>query len=117
MPRLTISMPSHTHNRIAALSIQKQESLSNVINQLIQIGMYHLDEQPSLAKPVEEHCQQLIMQMNVLVKNLSAEILKFNQSDFEQLRQVTAAKYNEFIMTDKLTTHTSSKLSKSKKIP
>ena len=96
MPRLTISMPSQTHNRISSLSIQKQESLSNIINQLIQIGMYHLDERPSASgNPIEEHCQQLIMQMNVLVKNLSAEILKFNQSDFEQLRQMTAVKYNE----------------------
>lgn len=96
MPRLTISIPSATHNRISALSIQKNESLSNIINQLIQIGMYHLNEKRSTPeKPIEEHCQQLIMQMNVLVKNLSAEILKFDHSDFEQLRRATTVKYNE----------------------
>lgn len=95
MPRLTISMPSSTHNRIAALSIQKQESLSNIVNQLIQIGMYHLDEKPISGSPIDAHCQQLIMQTNVLVKNLAAEILKFGQGDFEELRRVADIKYNE----------------------
>ena len=44
---------------------------------------------------VEQHCQHLIIQMNALIKNLSAELLKFNQEDFEKLRQAAVLKYDE----------------------
>lgn len=37
----------------------------------------------------------MIIQINALIKKLSAEILKFDQKDFEQLREVTIIKYNE----------------------
>ena len=46
---------------------------------------------------LKKHCQQLIIQMHALIKNLSAEILKFNQEDFDRLRQVAASKYNGLI--------------------
>jgi uncharacterized protein YcfL len=49
----------------------------------------------SLQTIVEVHCQQLIIQMNALIKNLSAEILKFNQNDFDNLRKAALSKYNE----------------------
>ena len=44
---------------------------------------------------VEQHCHQLIIQMNALLKSLSAETLKFKQEDCEKLRQAAVVKYNE----------------------
>ena len=96
MPRLTISLPQNMHNRLSSLSVQHNDSLSNTINKLLQVGMYHLDEEQSNESPViEKHCQQLIIQMSALIKNISVEILKLNQDDFDRLRQATQAKYQE----------------------
>jgi len=97
MPRLTISLSQPMHNHLSALAAQQENaSLSQVVNQLLQLGIRILNDGESIvATPVEQHCQQLIIQMNALIKNLSVEILKFDQNDFEQLRQATLAKYNE----------------------
>ena len=97
MPRLTISLSQPMHNHLSALAAQQDNaSLSQVVNQLLQLGIRSLnDSEPTITTPVEQHCQQLIMQMNALIKNLSVEVLKFNQNDFEQLRQAAMAKYNE----------------------
>jgi uncharacterized protein YicC (UPF0701 family) len=96
MPRLTISLSTNLHNRLSSLASTQDDSLSNVINQLIQVGMQHINEE---RKPenylLEQHCQQLIIQMNALIKNISVEVLKFNQDDFEKLKQLAIAKYNE----------------------
>ncbi|MDP3706149.1 MAG: hypothetical protein Q8R24_09610 [Legionellaceae bacterium] len=98
MPRLTISLPQAMHNRLSSLSVRHNDSLSKIINKLLQVGMYHLDEEQSNESPaVEKHCQQLIIQMNALIKNLSVEVLKCNQNDFEQLRQAAQSKYNELV--------------------
>lgn len=98
MPRLTISLPKAMHNRLSLLSVQQNDSLSQIVNQLLQIGMQHLDaDRTSTTNRLEQHCQQLIIQMNALVKNMSAEILKFNQEDFEQLREAAIGKYHELL--------------------
>ena len=104
MPRLTISLPQTTYNRLSSLAVQSEESMSNMINQLIALGMHHMgdDNRENLLqqnKQVEEHCHYLIIQMNALIKNLSAEMLKFNQADFERLWQATAVKYRELSKT------------------
>ena len=96
MPRLTISLSQIMHNRLSSLSTQHDDSLSNTINKLLQIGMMHLNEDINKSSNyVEVHCQQLIIQMNALLKNISVEILKFKQEDFEHLRKATMVKYNE----------------------
>jgi len=98
MPRLSITISDAMHLRLSSLATQNKESMSNIINQLIKLGMKQLEEGNTVMQPIEKHCQQLIIQMNALVKNLSAEILKFDQEDFEQLRQATAIKYYELIV-------------------
>lgn len=98
MPRLTISLSQTMHNRLSSLSTQHDNSLSNTINKLLRIGMMHLSE--DINKPshhAEVHCQQLIIQMNALLKNISVEILKFKQDDFDKLKQSSIARYNEII--------------------
>lgn len=98
MPRLSVSLPKTLHHRLTTLAIQQNESLSHVINQLIQIGMHHMNEKQSPStQPVEQHCQQLIIQMNALIKNISVEVLKFKQEDFEKLREAVVNKYQELV--------------------
>lgn len=60
--------------------------------------MYHLDgDRAQLILPVEQHYQQLIIQMNALIKNMFVEILKFEQADFDALRQASVKKHDELI--------------------
>ena len=69
MPRLTISLSQVMHNRLSSLSMQYDASLSNIVNKLVQIGMQHLGaEEIKLPNHVEDHCQQLIIQINALLK-------------------------------------------------
>lgn len=93
MIRLTISLPQAMHKHISVLAIENNSSLSKVINQLLIIGVQNWDNK-SETNPLERHCQQLIIQMNAILKNLAVELLKFNQEDFEHLRQATIAKLN-----------------------
>ena len=85
------------YNRLSSLSVQQNESLSNIINQLVQTGMQKSYEEPYNHQLIEQHCQQLIIQMNALIKNISVKLLQFNQEDFEQLRLATLGKYNELV--------------------
>lgn len=96
MPRLTITLPSTLYNRLSGIALQSNDSMSGVINRLISIGMHSVSEDHQIKhNEVEQHCQQLIIQMNALIKNMSSEILKFSQDDFEQLRHAATAKYKE----------------------
>lgn len=98
MSRLTISLPNNLHNRIASLAIKNNDSMSHMINLLIQVGLNHWFEknEPLNEKTaVEKHCYQLIIQMNALIKNMSAELLKLNREDFDKLQQGALMKYNE----------------------
>lgn len=98
MTRLTISLPDNLYKRIASLAMKDNDSMSNIINQLIQVGLHHWFEKNEISKEkpiVARHCHQLIIQMNALIKNLSVELLKFNREDFEKLQEAAAVKYNE----------------------
>jgi hypothetical protein len=98
MPRLSVSLSKSMHNHLSSLAVQYDDSISSIINRLLHVGIQHLDQKQIERHPsVEQHCQQLIIQMNALIKNMSAEILKFNQEDFEKLRQAAVGKYNALI--------------------
>ena len=80
--------------------------MSGIINRLPGIGMNCVDEENHHAeldqsnKQVEQHCHHLIIQMNALIKNMSAEMLKFTQEDFERLRQAAMRKYNDLLVAN-----------------
>ena len=102
MPRLTISLPKAVYNRLSSIAAQSNDSMSCVINQLIMLGMHGIgdDNRANLLQQnnqVEQHCHHLIIQMNALIKNLSDEVLKFEQDDFEKLRQAALVKYNQLV--------------------
>jgi hypothetical protein len=96
MPRITITVPNSIYKNLGALAIQSEDSMSSLVNRLIAMGLHSMqDDAHQKIMPVEAHCHYLIIQMNVLIKNLSAEILKFNQEDFERLKQASEMKYDE----------------------
>ena len=96
MPRLSITLPDALYNQLSELSVAYDESMSSVIKRLIQFGMIEREDGHSnQSSKVEQHCQQLIIQMNALIKNMSAEMLKFNQRDFEELRDAAIKKYQQ----------------------
>ncbi|KTC83703.1 hypothetical protein [Legionella brunensis] len=98
MSRLTISLPDNLHQHLSALAINNNESMSNLINRLIRIGLQHWfkNEDNSRENPaVEQYCHQLIIQMNALIKNMSVEMLKLDKEDLEKLQQAAAIKYSE----------------------
>ena len=95
MQRLTISLTKAMYQHVSMLAVENNASLSKTINQLLNVGVQNWN---SKFEPnhIEQHCQQLIIQINALVKNLAVEILKFNHEDFERLRQAAIVKFNEF---------------------
>ncbi|STX52345.1 Uncharacterised protein [Legionella busanensis] len=98
MPRLTISLPDNLHQCLATLASKNNVSLSNLINQLIQIGLYHRSNEINEIREnqaVEKYCHQLTIQMSALIKKLSTELLKLNREDFEKLQLAAASKYSE----------------------
>ena len=100
MPRLSVTLSDATHLNLLSIATQQNDSMSNIVNYLIQLGIRYLSNDEIKTQPIEKHCQQLIIQMNALIKNLSAEILKFDLKDFEQLRMATIVKYNELTTND-----------------
>ncbi len=97
MRRLTISIPENLYQRLRLRALEKNESLSQVINELVILGDQVCDERPIHVSAIEQHCQQLIMQMNVLIKNLAAEILKFESSDFATLMSKVVKRHQDLL--------------------
>lgn len=96
MPRFTMTLPNVTYNRITAMAAQCNDSMSNIMNKLIEIGMENAD-QNRVRRHAEQHYYQLSIQTNVLVKNMAAEFLKFSQGDFDKLKRASEEKYNELV--------------------
>lgn len=95
MPRLSVALSDTMHNRLVSLASQNNDSMSNIANRLIHLGIQSLENTQKKPRQIEQHCYQLVIQMNALVKNLSAEILKFDQTDFDALRNAAVTKYSE----------------------
>lgn len=95
MSRLTISIPEVIHNRISILAKEANESMSTIINKLILFGLNYDGNPLANNSLVEEHCQHLIIQMNVLLKNLSAKMLQFDQGDFDKIHAASLKKFQE----------------------
>ncbi|PJD93822.1 MAG: hypothetical protein CK423_06875 [Legionella sp.] len=103
MPRITISLPQTTYNRLTSLSVQQNDSMSNIINQLMGVGLNCLAQEADVYKgdnKVDKHCHMLTIQMNALLKKVSAEVLKLEQNDFDTLWKNTEKKYYEIQSND-----------------
>lgn len=95
MSRLTITLPDVIHNRLSLIANETNESMSNVINKLIAFGLNSDSDSEHSGSIVEEHCQLLLIQMNALIKNLSAKALDYKKEDFESLYKASLKKLEE----------------------
>lgn len=93
----TISVSKAMYQHISMLAVDSNSSLSNVGYRLLQTGIQHWNKDPKTQ--VKQHCRQLIVQMNAIVKSLAVEILKFEKADFEQLRLTVINKYQQLTTT------------------
>lgn len=58
-----------------------------------------LDSASDKTQPIVKHCQQLLIQMNALIKSLCVAILKFDQKEFDKLREAAIVRHNELTET------------------
>jgi hypothetical protein len=93
MTRLTITIPNPLYARLSVIATQNKESISSLINEFIIAGMQNVDKNSKEKSLVEEHCQQLTIQMNVLVKKLSEKMLDLTKDDFNELRKASIDKH------------------------
>ncbi len=97
MPRLPVALTEEKYAHVSLLAKKNNDSMSNVINELIDLGMESLlSKNKSTSSLIEQHCQQLIIQMSVLIKNMSEKIMEFDQKYFDELREAVLVKFNEF---------------------
>ena len=99
MPRLSVTLTKAMHTHLSSMAELHHTSIGQIINQLLQAGLLHHEQniRNDAQAVVSQHCQQLIIQMNALIKNMAAEILKFDHKDFEELRRASINKCNELI--------------------
>jgi|LakMenEpi03Aug12_release.lakeMendotaPanAssembly.Ray.scaffolds.fasta_scaffold962725_2 hypothetical protein len=95
MTRLTITIPNPLYARLSVMATQNKESISSLINEFIIAGMQKADKTNEEKSLVEEHCQQLTIQMNVLIKKLSEKILDLTKEDFHELRKTSIHKHSQ----------------------
>ncbi len=95
MTRLTITIPNPLYARLSVMATQNKESISGLINEFIIAGMQKADKTNEEKSLVEEHCQQLTIQMNVLLKKISEKILDLTKEDFNELRAASIEKYSQ----------------------
>lgn len=95
MSRLTITLPDVIHNRISLIANESNESMSTIINKLIVFGLNYDKTDTDNNSLVDEHCQLLMIQMNALIKNLSAKTLDYKKEDFESLHKASIKKLEE----------------------
>lgn len=79
--------------------------ISGIVNRLLSLGMNYENEfNQQSNKQVEQHCHHLIIQMNALIKNMYAEILKLKPSAFESaIIKKGGFRKIQFFSTSKLT--------------
>lgn len=87
MPKLTFYCDKQLVEQIQSVASSKQTSLSKAINHLLTQGLISSQQNDQL---IEQHCHQLIIQMNAILQHHAEKHLYYDQCDFEQLS--TAAK-------------------------
>lgn len=94
MSRLTITLPQKTLQYVSSIATRDNESLSKVINRLLQVGMHYMHAEER-ARPGKHYYQQLMIQSYVLIKQLAADILKYEKQDFDELKEAATKKAHE----------------------
>ena len=106
MPKVTIYAPNDIHDKINKIAQKNDESFSSVICRMAYIGLMVEERKnqknKSSDKPeIDVYCQKLILQINALLKSISAKQMGYTDKDFDKLRDATLEKYNELCGVEK----------------
>lgn len=103
MPRVTIHLPNDVHNALNAMAEKNDDSLSSTIAKMAEIGILVTENQKKNKSPedrfsdIEKYCFKLMIQMGVLVKNLSIKELGYGNDEFKKLNDACISKYRELL--------------------
>jgi hypothetical protein len=92
MPRFTMTLSDETYHTAEALAVKHSDSISNILNQFIQLGMEYATQNRA-QKQVDQYCHQLTIQTNALMKSMTAHFLKMTPEDFEKLKDAASNRY------------------------
>ena len=100
MPRVTVSLPKDTHEKLLDYAKEKDVSLSSAVTKMCEIGLIVSEgqsENTSLDEmtDVEKHCYKLTIQMNSFMKNIAAKQLGYTAEEFDKIRDGAIKKFNE----------------------
>jgi hypothetical protein len=86
------------YHKILKIAQQREDSISKVIKQFIESGMYELEHHYSEQwhkSAIEKHCHHLDIQSNALLKKLAMKLLDLSFDDLETFKQLSEKKYSE----------------------
>ena len=98
MTRLTVDVPENLYNKILKIAKQREDSISKVIKQFIEIGIYEIEQnysEQSIKTTIEKHCHQLDIQSNALLKKIAMQLLDLSFEDLEAFKKLSEKKYIE----------------------
>jgi|LakMenEpi03Aug12_release.lakeMendotaPanAssembly.Ray.scaffolds.fasta_scaffold1403814_1 hypothetical protein len=99
MPRITVNINQKLNNKLLKLSKEKNESLSTIIKQFIELSFYQLENTKVdfNKEGVEVYCQQLSIQTNALLRKISMKLLDLTSEDLEIFKEISQKKYREIL--------------------
>ena len=98
MTRLTVDVPENLYNKILKIAKQREDSISKVIKQFIEIGIYEMEQnysEQSIKTTIEKHCHLLDIQSNALLKKVAMKLLDLSFEDLETFKKLSEKKYTE----------------------
>lgn len=96
MPRFTMTLSDEKFKTIETLAVKHNDSMSNVLNQFIDLGLAYATQNRS-QKQAEQYCHQLDIQTNALIKSIAMHFLKMTQDDFEKLKVAAVERYQDLL--------------------
>jgi predicted DNA-binding protein len=98
MTRLTVDVPPSLYHKILKIAKQREDSISKVIKQFIEAGIYEMENNYSALAgkdKIEQHCHQLDIQSNALLKKVAMKLLDLSLEDLETFKELSEKKYIE----------------------
>jgi len=100
MARITVNINQKLNNKLLKISKEHNESLSQIIKQFIEIGIYELEnsnKNNNNHESIESHCHQLAIQSNALLRKISMKLLDLSSDDLEMFKLVSKKKYQQIL--------------------
>jgi len=100
MARITVNINQKLNNKLLKISKEHNESLSQIIKQFIEIGIYELEnsnKNNNNQESIESHCHQLAIQSNALLRKISMKLLDLSSDDLEMFKLVSKKKYQQIL--------------------